>query len=112
MQIAHGVRVGQRVLLAAQVGIAGSTRIGSRVVLAGQVGVADHLTIGDDVVVAARSAVATSLPSRMVAMGAPALPRSTATEIYMYTRRLKGLFEDLGRLKSRLAAIESDRKKG
>ena len=112
VMIGHNVEIGENCLICGQVGIAGSTRIGSRVVLAGQVGVADHLTIGDDVVVAARSAVATSLPSRMVAMGAPALPRSTATEIYMYTRRLKGLFEDLGRLKSRLAAIESDRKKG
>jgi UDP-3-O-[3-hydroxymyristoyl] glucosamine N-acyltransferase len=112
VMIGHNVEIGENCMICGQVGIAGSTRIGSRVVLAGQVGVGDHLTIGDDVVVGARSAVGTSLPPRMVAIGAPAVPRSKATEIYMYTRRLKSLFDDVGRLKSRLAAIESGKKKG
>jgi UDP-3-O-[3-hydroxymyristoyl] glucosamine N-acyltransferase len=112
VMIGHNVEVGENCMICGQVGIAGSTRIGSRVVLAGQVGVGDHLTIGDDVVVGARSAVGTSLPSRMVAMGVPAVPRSKAAEIYMYTRRLKGLFDEVGRLKARLAAIEPGKKKG
>ena len=46
VQIGHGVTVGRRVLLAAQVGIAGSTVVEDDVVLAGQVGVAGHIRIG------------------------------------------------------------------
>ena len=112
VMIGHNVEIGENCMICGQVGIAGSTRIGSRVVLAGQVGVGDHLTIGDDVVVGARSAVGTNLPSRMVAIGVPAVARSKAAEIYMYTRRLKSLFEDVGRLKKRLTAIETSNKKG
>ncbi|MPY76621.1 MAG: UDP-3-O-(3-hydroxymyristoyl)glucosamine N-acyltransferase [Alphaproteobacteria bacterium] len=112
VMIGHNVEIGENCMICGQAGIAGSTRIGSRVVLAGQVGVGDHLTIGDDVVVGARSAVGTNLPSRMVAIGTPAVARSKAAEIYMYTRRLKGLFDEVGRLKTRLTAIESGKKKG
>ena len=46
VQVAHGVKIGRDVLLAAQVGVAGSTVIEDRVTLAGQVGVAGHLLIG------------------------------------------------------------------
>ena len=44
VHIAHGVAVGRRVLLAAQVGIAGSTTIGDDVMMAGQTGVTGHIT--------------------------------------------------------------------
>src|SRR5258708_38372836 len=50
VQIAHGVKVGRDVLLAAQVGIAGSTTIEDRLTLAGQVGVAGPPTPGKAVV--------------------------------------------------------------
>ena len=44
VHIAHGVAIGRRVLLAAQVGIAGSTTIGDDVMMAGQTGVTGHIT--------------------------------------------------------------------
>ncbi len=43
VQIGHGVSIGRNVLLAAQVGIAGSSIVEDDVVLAGQVGVSGHL---------------------------------------------------------------------
>ena len=46
VQIAHGVRIGRRGLVASQVGIAGSTVIEDDVTLAGQVGVNGHIRIG------------------------------------------------------------------
>ena len=49
VHVGHNVRIGQRCLLMAGVGIAGSTRIGNDVILAGHVGVTDHLVIGDRV---------------------------------------------------------------
>lgn len=45
VQIGHNVRVGENVILVAQIGIGGSSNIGDGVVLGGQVGVADHTTI-------------------------------------------------------------------
>jgi UDP-3-O-[3-hydroxymyristoyl] glucosamine N-acyltransferase LpxD len=47
VHVAHGVAIGRRVLLAAQVGIAGSTTIGDDVMMAGQTGVTGHITVGD-----------------------------------------------------------------
>src|SRR6185369_17955829 len=46
VHVAHGVAIGRRALLAAQVGIAGSSSLEDDVVLAGQVGVINHVHIG------------------------------------------------------------------
>ena len=61
VQVGHGVVLGKNVLLAAQVGIAGSTVIGDNVMFGGQAGAAGHLTIGDRVKAAARSAIFASV---------------------------------------------------
>ena len=61
VQIAHGVTVGRNVLMAAQVGIAGSTDIDDDVVFGGQVGVGGHLTIGRGAVAVGQSGVTNSL---------------------------------------------------
>ena len=73
MQIGHGVTVGRNVLMAAQVGIAGSTTIEDDVMFGGQVGVGGHLTIGRGAVAVGQSGVTNSLdPGAMVA-GYPAI---------------------------------------
>ena len=55
VQVGHNVKIGNRVILVAQVGIAGSTEIGDGTILAGQVGVAGHIRIGKGVKIAAQS---------------------------------------------------------
>ncbi len=65
-QIAHNVKIGERVIIAAQTGISGSTTIGDDVVIAGQVGIADHVTIESGVVIGAKSAV---FPNKIVRKG-------------------------------------------
>ena len=57
VQIAHGVRIGRNVLLAAQVGVAGSSVVETRSALAGQVGVAGHITIGEGTVATAQTGI-------------------------------------------------------
>ena len=64
VQIGHGVDVGRNVLMAAQVGIAGSTDIEDDVIFGGQVGVGGHLTIGRGSVAVGQSGVTKSLPTR------------------------------------------------
>jgi len=56
-QIAHNVKIGKNVLIAAQCGISGSTVIGNDVTMGGQAGAADNITIGDNVTVGAGSAI-------------------------------------------------------
>ncbi len=72
VQVAHGVRIGRNVLLAAQVGIAGSTTLGDDVVMAGQSGAAGHLHLGDRVAVSAKSAVTKDMHDGAHVAGVPA----------------------------------------
>jgi len=74
VHVGHNVRIGERCLLMAGVGVAGSTRLGNDVILSGHVGVVDHLAIGDRVQVAAKSAVIGNVPADSVLSGNPARP--------------------------------------
>ncbi len=106
VMVGHNVRIGENCFICAQVGIAGSTVIGDRVVLAGQVGVADHIEIGHDSVIAAGSGVGRKVPPRSVWAGYPAVDREDAFETYLYTKRLKFMFNDLKTLRKKVKALE------
>jgi UDP-3-O-[3-hydroxymyristoyl] glucosamine N-acyltransferase len=105
VQIAHGVVVGRNVLMAAQVGIAGSTEIGDDVMFGGQVGVGGHLTIGRGVVAIGQSGVTNSLaPGEMVA-GYPAIDSREWRRAAAVHRRLPELKRRLETLEAQLAAL-------
>lgn len=74
VQIAHGVRIGRNVRIAACCGIAGSTVIEDDVVLAGQVGVVNHIRLGRGAQVASKSAVMNDLEGGRTYAGIPAIP--------------------------------------
>ena len=79
VQVGHNVQIGERCLIMAGVGIAGSTRIGNDVILAGHVGVTDHLVIGDRARIAAKSAIFGDVPAGRIIQrpsrrAAPAVP--------------------------------------
>ena len=108
VQVAHGVVLGRHVLLAAQVGIAGSTTVGDHAQFGGQSGAAGHLTLGDRVKVAARAAVFASLDDDAFVSGTPAIEhdewkKSSAVfrKLPEMRRRLKALEERLNKLETR-----------
>jgi len=72
VQVGHGSSVGEKTLLCAQVGLAGSTEVGKNVVLAGQVGVAGHCRIGDGVVATAQSGIPSDVEDGKIVSGYPA----------------------------------------
>ncbi len=69
VQIGHNVVVGERCLIIAQTGIAGSAVVGDDVILAGQAGVKDHVEIGSRSVIGPRSAILQSVPPGSVLSG-------------------------------------------
>lgn len=71
-QVGHGATIGERTLLCAQVGVAGSAEVGNDVILAGQVGVVGHLKIGDGAIVTAQSGVGHDIAPGSVVSGSPA----------------------------------------
>jgi UDP-3-O-[3-hydroxymyristoyl] glucosamine N-acyltransferase len=100
VQIAHGVTVGRDVLMAAQVGIAGSTAIGDQVMFGGQVGVGGHLTIGRGAVAVGQSGVTNSLEPGVMVAGYPAIDSRE-------WRRASALFRRLPELKRRIEELEA-----
>jgi UDP-3-O-[3-hydroxymyristoyl] glucosamine N-acyltransferase len=100
VQIGHGVTVGHNVLMAAQVGIAGSTEIGDDVVFGGQVGVGGHLTIGKGSIAVGQSGVTNSVEPGVMVAGYPAIDSRA-------WRRASVLFKRLPELKRRVEALEA-----
>jgi UDP-3-O-[3-hydroxymyristoyl] glucosamine N-acyltransferase len=110
VQIAHGVAIGKRVLLAGQVGIAGSTIIEDDVTLAGQVGVAGHITIGKGVVATAQTGIPNSVEAGGFISGYPAIPNRDWLKASAVFRRLPELRKELADLQRRLARLEGERR--
>ncbi|HEY0351380.1 MAG TPA: UDP-3-O-(3-hydroxymyristoyl)glucosamine N-acyltransferase [Gemmatimonadales bacterium] len=98
VQVAHNVQIGERCLIMAGVGIAGSSRIGNDVILAGHVGVADHLVIGDRARVAAKSAVFGDIPPGASMGGNPARIHRQFLRAQAAMYRLAPIVDDLERL--------------
>jgi UDP-3-O-[3-hydroxymyristoyl] glucosamine N-acyltransferase len=99
VMIAHGVSIGRNVLIAAQVGIAGSTTVEDEVIFGGQVGVGGHLTIGRGATAVGQSGVTNSLDAGQNVGGYPAIDVRD-------WRRAAAVFRRLPELKKRLDAIE------
>lgn len=73
VQVGHGSKVGERTLLCAQVGLAGSTHVGKDVILAGQVGVAGHCHVGDGVIATAQTGIPNDVEPGKIVSGYPAI---------------------------------------
>jgi UDP-3-O-[3-hydroxymyristoyl] glucosamine N-acyltransferase len=99
VHIAHGVALGRRVLLAAQVGIAGSTTIDDDVMMAGQSGVTGHVRVGRGAKIGAKSAVLQSVDAAAFVTGHPAFDHAD-------WRKASVVFRQLPALKKRLAELE------
>ncbi|MEO8481410.1 MAG: UDP-3-O-(3-hydroxymyristoyl)glucosamine N-acyltransferase [Acidobacteriota bacterium] len=106
VQIAHGVRIGRDVLMAAQAGVAGSTTIGDGVIMAGQSGATGHIELGAGAKLGAKSVATKDVPPGEHVAGIPAVPVDEWRESVALVRRLPALRRVLTDLASRLAALE------
>ncbi len=109
VQIGHGVVLGRNVLLAAQVGIAGSTVLGDNVVFGGQVGVGGHLTIGDRVKAVGQSGITNSVDADAFVSGYPAIDNSEWRRSAAVFRKLPEMRKQLRALAERLRALEENK---
>jgi len=98
VQVGHNVQIGERCLIMAGVGIAGTTRIGNDVILAGQVGVTDHVVIGDRAHVAAKSGVFGDIPAGAVMGGHPARANRQFLRAQATLYRLAPIVDELEQL--------------
>jgi UDP-3-O-[3-hydroxymyristoyl] glucosamine N-acyltransferase len=108
VQIAHGVTVGRNVLMAAQVGIAGSTVVEDDVMFGGQVGVGGHLMIGRGAIAVGQSGVTNSLDAGVMVAGYPAIDANEWRKASVVFRRLPELKKRIEALEARLARLAAE----
>jgi UDP-3-O-[3-hydroxymyristoyl] glucosamine N-acyltransferase len=98
VHLAHNVRVGQGVLMAAMTGVAGSVEIGDGVMTGGQAGISGHLEVGAGARVAAQGGVIGDVAPGSTVSGYPARDHreylramSAVFKLPETLKRLKGL---------------------
>ena len=106
VQIAHNVRVGRRVVIAAQTGISGSTVIEDDAVIGGQVGMGDHARVESGAVIGSKAGV---LPGKIVRAGVwwgiPVQPLDQYKRLNAHVNRLPQLREEVKQLRRLLEEL-------
>ncbi len=98
VQVGHNVRIGERCLIMAQVGVAGSVTVEDDVILAGQAGLAGHLTVGSGARVAAQAGVIGNIPAGATVSGYPARSHREVLRQTAALRKLATMTPDIERL--------------
>jgi UDP-3-O-[3-hydroxymyristoyl] glucosamine N-acyltransferase len=98
VQIAHNVKIGEKSLIMALVGIAGSSEIGSYVTIGGHAGIADHTVVESGTMTAAMSGLFGRV-AKGVYSGAPAIPHRDWL-------RSQSLFAKLPEMNKRIIELE------
>ncbi|MFN0036849.1 MAG: UDP-3-O-(3-hydroxymyristoyl)glucosamine N-acyltransferase [Saprospiraceae bacterium] len=113
IHIAHNVLVGHNVVLAAQVGVAGSTELGDNVRVGGQVGFAGHLKIAEGTQVQAQSGLASNVETPGTALfGSPAIGYRDFIKSHVVFKQLPDLQRKVLELERKLAKLEGDSSSG
>jgi UDP-3-O-[3-hydroxymyristoyl] glucosamine N-acyltransferase len=100
VHLAHNVQVGERTLVAAQTGVAGSSLIENDVVIGGQVGIADHCRLETGSIAGAQAGIPSGKIIRrgQTVWGTPARPIERFKEQYGWFARLPELAERVRKL--------------
>ncbi len=98
VHVAHNVRIGERCLVMAQVGISGSAVIGDDCIVAGQAGLAGHITIGKGARIAGQAGVFGDVPAGETWSGYPARPHREALRASGALFKLAGMMRRLEKL--------------
>ncbi|HMV49157.1 MAG TPA: UDP-3-O-(3-hydroxymyristoyl)glucosamine N-acyltransferase [Blastocatellia bacterium] len=100
IQIGHNVEIGEDTVVAALAGFSGGTKIGNRCILAGQIGTNQHITIGDGAIITARTGVTKSVEAGKLMGG------MMAAMDYQQWRKSHVLYTRLPELFDRLRKLE------
>lgn len=96
--IAHNVKIGRNVIMAAQCGIAGGTVIGDDVTMSGQIAVIDNVIIGKNATIGGKSGIIGNIEDGSVVWGMPAKPLAVAKKQMAVVSWLTKNFSPLSKL--------------
>lgn len=108
VQIAHNVRIGARVVIAAQTGISGSTVVEDDAVIGGQVGMGDHARVQSGAIVGSKAGI---LPGKIVRRGAivwgvPVRPLEEYKKLNALFGRLPQMRAEIDELRKQVAELK------
>ena len=106
VHIGHNARVGQKCILVAMTGIAGSSVLEDGVIMAARSGVSDHVTVGERAQVAANAGATKNVPPGLVVSGFPARDHREEMKKQVLLGRLPGMLESLKEIKKELEALK------
>jgi UDP-3-O-[3-hydroxymyristoyl] glucosamine N-acyltransferase len=101
VQIGHNVRIGKRVVIAAQTGISGSTVVEDDCVIGGQVGMGDHATVKSGAIIGSQAGV---LPGKIVR---PGVWWGTPVQPLDEYKRQNAMIKGLGRLRDEVRDLKA-----
>lgn len=108
VHVAHNVRIGENVVVAAQTGFSGGVTIGAGAVVGGQVGVGDKATIDPEAIVGSGSGILTSARVRAgePVWGVPARPLRKHLKGLAYVNRLEAFQKELKILQRQMKELQ------
>jgi UDP-3-O-[3-hydroxymyristoyl] glucosamine N-acyltransferase len=109
VQVGHASVVGERNIICAQVGLAGSSVLKEDVLLAGQVGVSGHLTVNRNAVVYAQSGIGGDVEEGAVVSGSPAFEAGEWRRAVTAFPKLPDMLKRIRALERRLELLEKQR---
>jgi len=109
IHIAHNVEVGNKTVIAAQVGISGSTKLGAGVMVGGQAGFVGHVQIGDGAKINAQSGVSKSIEPGKAVTGSPAYDYTAALRSQAISRNLPELEKRVKELEAVVKQLLAER---
>ncbi|HJU54414.1 MAG TPA: UDP-3-O-(3-hydroxymyristoyl)glucosamine N-acyltransferase [Pyrinomonadaceae bacterium] len=108
VQIAHNVRIGRRVVIAAQTGISGSTVIEDDAIIGGQVGMGDHARVESGAIIGSKAGI---LPGKIVRAGVwwgiPVQPLDQYKRLNAHVNRLPQLREEVKELRRQIKELQA-----
>jgi UDP-3-O-[3-hydroxymyristoyl] glucosamine N-acyltransferase len=106
VHLAHNVRLGRDVLMAAMAGISGSTRIGDGAMIGGQAGIIGHAEIGDGARIGAQSGVIGDIGPGETVSGYPARNNREYLRAMGLAFRLPEVMRRLDELERRIQGLQ------
>jgi UDP-3-O-[3-hydroxymyristoyl] glucosamine N-acyltransferase len=106
VHIGHNSIIGEHVLMAAMVAIAGSVKVEHHAMIGGQAAIANHLTVGAGGILTAQSGLSKDLPPGAIFNGTPAEPHIRRLRALAASHRVDELLQEVRDLKRRLAELE------
>jgi len=112
VQIAHNVKLGKNVLIAAQTGISGSVTVGDDAMMGGQAGIVDHVRIGKNVKIAAQAGVIGNVGDGKECLGYPAREAKEMIKMIAFSWWLYGNADKIRKAIKGIAPIKKGQGEG